>query len=245
MCCLTSVWHTIVKHCNDVIMIAMASQITSLTIVYSTVYSGVHQRKHQSSASLAFVRGIHRWPVNSPHKRPVTRKMFPFDDVIMLNLCLLVTRDMQHCLEKAQKWICVCYNSQHWDVENYFSVNTTSVDGQATQKAKPSAARVLIWISGNIASVPAGLHSWWWAQYVLLSYQKQARHRAILAHVRTSSHMMIVQATLINSLWPSDAIWRQRSGSTLAKAMACCLTAPSYYLNQSWLIISEVQTYSH
>ena len=63
---------------------AMASQITSLTIVNSTVYSGVDQRKHQSSASLAFVRGIHRWPVNSPHKWPVTQKMFPFDDVIIL-----------------------------------------------------------------------------------------------------------------------------------------------------------------
>ena len=61
----------------------MASQIASLTIVYSTVYSGADQRKHQSSASLAFVRGIHRGPVNSPHKWPVTRKMFPFDDVIM------------------------------------------------------------------------------------------------------------------------------------------------------------------
>ena len=54
---------------------------TRLTIVYSTVYSGTDQRKHQSSASLAFVLGIHRWPVNSPHKGPVTRKMFPFDDV--------------------------------------------------------------------------------------------------------------------------------------------------------------------
>ena len=63
---------------------AMAYQITSLTIVYSTVYSGTDQRKHQSSASLAFVRGIHRWPVNSPHKWPVMRKMFPFDDVIMI-----------------------------------------------------------------------------------------------------------------------------------------------------------------
>ena len=57
-------------------MSAMASQINSLTIVYSTVYSGADQRKHQSSASLAFVREIHRWPVNSPHKGPVTRKMF-------------------------------------------------------------------------------------------------------------------------------------------------------------------------
>ena len=63
--------------------IIIASQITSLTIVYSTVYWGADQRKHQSSVSLAFVRGIHRWPVNSPHKWPVTRKMFPFDDVIV------------------------------------------------------------------------------------------------------------------------------------------------------------------
>ena len=62
---------------------AMVSQITSFIIAYSTVYSGTNQRKHQSSASLALVRGIHRWPVNSPHKGPVTRKMFTFDDVIM------------------------------------------------------------------------------------------------------------------------------------------------------------------
>ena len=62
---------------------AMASQITSLTVVYSTVDSGADQSKHQSSASLAFVWGIHREPVNSPHKWPETRKMFPFDDVIM------------------------------------------------------------------------------------------------------------------------------------------------------------------
>ena len=70
-------------HYDDVIMDAIASQITSLTIVYSTIYTDVDQRKHQSSASLAFVWGIHRGPVNSPHKWPVTRKMFPFDDVIM------------------------------------------------------------------------------------------------------------------------------------------------------------------
>ena len=71
------------SHYNDAIMSAMASQITSLTIVDSTVYSGADQRKHQSSASLAFVRGIYWWPGNSPHKGPVTRKMFPLDDVIM------------------------------------------------------------------------------------------------------------------------------------------------------------------
>ena len=76
-------------HYGDVIMDTMASQITSLTIVYSTVYSGADERKHQSSASLAFVRGIHRGPVNSPHKWPFTRKMFPFDDVIMWQFVLI------------------------------------------------------------------------------------------------------------------------------------------------------------
>ena len=63
---------------------AIASHITILAIVYSAVWLGTDQRKHQSSVSLAFLRGIHRRPVNSPHKGPVTRKMLPFDDVIML-----------------------------------------------------------------------------------------------------------------------------------------------------------------
>ena len=65
---------------------AIVSQITSFMIVYSTIYSGADQRKHQSFPSLAFVQGIHRWSVNSSHKRPVTQKMFPFDDVIMIHL---------------------------------------------------------------------------------------------------------------------------------------------------------------
>ena len=67
----------------------MASQITGVSIVYSTLCSCADQRKHQSSASLVFVWGIHRWPVNSPHKGPVPRKIFPFDDVIMKrqNVC--------------------------------------------------------------------------------------------------------------------------------------------------------------
>ena len=61
----------------------MASRITSINTFHSTVYSGADQRKHQSSASRPFVPGIHRWPVNYPHKWTVTRKVFPFDDVIM------------------------------------------------------------------------------------------------------------------------------------------------------------------
>ena len=52
---------------------------------------GADQKTHQSSASTAFVRGIHWWPMNSlhTHKGPVTRKMFPFDDVIIYDICHL------------------------------------------------------------------------------------------------------------------------------------------------------------
>ena len=79
------VWHQaiITTHYSDIIMSTMASQITGIPIVCSTVCSGADQRKYQSSALLAFLRGILRWPLDSPHKGPVTRIMFSFDDVIM------------------------------------------------------------------------------------------------------------------------------------------------------------------
>ena len=93
-------------HYNDVIMSTMASQITSLTIVYSTVYSGVDQRKHQSSASLALVRGIHQWPVNSLHKGPVTRKM----SVLMLSAWSVFRVDCALSLYHLRSyWVHVCF----------------------------------------------------------------------------------------------------------------------------------------
>ena len=101
--------HWGISHYNEVIMGPMASPITSLALVYSTVYSGTGQ----SSASLAFVRGIHRWPVNSQHRGPVTRKMFPCDDVIMLR-----------------------YVMQH---SSWFSLPIVSVSEQRTKKHQVSA----------------------------------------------------------------------------------------------------------
>ena len=98
-------WVTCV-HYNEVIRSAMASQITSLTIVYSIVYSGADQRKHQSSASLAFCGEFtgDRW---IPRKKwPVTRKMFPYDDVIILSLHfnLLVHQIHRYCIKSAHSW---------------------------------------------------------------------------------------------------------------------------------------------
>ena len=128
-----------IYHYNDVIMSAMASQITSLTIIYSTVYSGTDERKHQSSVSLAFVRGIHRWPVNSPHKGPVTRKMFPFDDVIM-----------RCALQPAHQWHgCWCPG--------------------VMQGARASSTMILICRCLNIVSAMLNLmksHFIWWDVYL-------------------------------------------------------------------------------
>ena len=100
----------------------MASQITSLTIVYSTVYSGADQRKHQSSASLAFVRGIHRWPVNSPHKWPVTRKMAPIDDVIMYNnINPIISHSYIHADSLNSYWLYDTYIGQ-WSVASLVNI---------------------------------------------------------------------------------------------------------------------------
>ena len=86
-------------HYGDIIMRTMASQITSLSIVCPSVCSGADQRKHQNSTSLAFVGGIHLWPVNSLHKGPVTQKILSFDDVIMI-----ISRD--------NRWARVFYRMQ-------------------------------------------------------------------------------------------------------------------------------------
>ena len=88
----------IVIHCIYVIMSAMASQNTGISIVFLTVCSYADQRKYQSSASLAFVRGLHRWPMNSQHEGPATLKIFPF------HLC---TERLGKCCIQAYTWTIV------------------------------------------------------------------------------------------------------------------------------------------
>ena len=91
------------RHYSDVIMSAMTCQITSVSIVFSTVCSGADRRKHQSSTSLAIVRGIHRWPVDFPHKGPVKRNMFPFDDIIMRGDKPLSEPTLAYCTKHLSK----------------------------------------------------------------------------------------------------------------------------------------------
>ena len=104
-------------HYTDVIMSAMASQITGVSIAYSNVCSGADQRKHQSSASLAFVREIHRWPVNSPHKEPITQKMFPFDDVIILLFSLISAWANDWAKNSRRRWCWIIKKFDVGDVE--------------------------------------------------------------------------------------------------------------------------------
>ena len=75
---LTSLTH--VCHYTDVIMGTIACLKSPASPLFTQpFYSDADQRKYQSSALLAFVGGIHRRPVNSPHKWPVTRNIFPFE----------------------------------------------------------------------------------------------------------------------------------------------------------------------
>ena len=129
-------------HYSGIIMGVMASQITSLTIVYSTIYSGADQRKHQSSASMVFVWGIHWWPVNFPHKWPVTWKMFPSDDIIMICITHVLTVQSGTsiypqistlytltCFEENQKYIWISHflsMRSHMQLK-YFSMHDQAV----------------------------------------------------------------------------------------------------------------------
>ena len=114
-------------HYCDVIMGPMACQITRLSGVYSTDCSVGGQSKHQSSASLAFVRGIHRGPVNSPHKWPVTRKMFPFDDVIMpesyIDIPILDCLFHNCCMETTHRIHCVRFRNTLWKLFRLICLN--------------------------------------------------------------------------------------------------------------------------
>ena len=123
-------------HYSDAMISAMASEIHGVSTVYSRLCSGVDQRKHQSSASLAFVRGLHRRPVSSPHKGLVTRKMFPFDDVIVyfwipvyiIQVCCLFVKRMPnymwfHAMLTSLSGLCVLARNWSKESSEYIRVN--------------------------------------------------------------------------------------------------------------------------
>ena len=134
-------------------MNGIASQITSFMIVYSTVYSDADQRKHQSSASLAFVWGIHRGPVNSTHKWPVSREMFPFDDVIMWFCCWgVIDSKQQHW---TKRWFDTLRYFVDWVSFNLLGIQNALVflrslcqhhknERWASSRPKSSATRLFV-----------------------------------------------------------------------------------------------------
>ena len=138
------------SHYSDVIIVTMASQLTSVWIVCSAICSGADQRKHQSSASLAFVRGLHRGPVNSPHKWPVTRKCFHLmtsswgeGSVICIPICRYISKlsywnrilygsaafTSKLSIQRSPKGICQCWCtciSSHGDLVISTRVNVST-----------------------------------------------------------------------------------------------------------------------
>ena len=145
----------------------MASQITCVSIVYSTVCSGTDQRN---------IKAARHWP-----------------------LWLESTGDWWFSSQRASNVEKTSIWWRHHDAETSQVFKILDVPELVKQGARASVAMVLTFFSTAIFVISG-----------------------------------------VNSLWPSDAIWRQWSGSTLAQVMACCLKASSHYLNQCWLIISRV-----
>ena len=109
--------HLSLEHYSDVRMSAMASHITGVLIVCSPVCSGIHKRKHQSAASLACVKKIYRWTVDYLHKEQVTRKIFPFDDVIMqeqMHSRCYAGSSAKKIIHSASSWISSIQPSPKW-----------------------------------------------------------------------------------------------------------------------------------
>ena len=139
---------------NDVIIGTIASQITSLMIAFSTIYLDTDQRTHQSSASLAFVRGIHRRPVNSPHKWPVTRKMFPFDDVIMI-VCHFHRPD--GVIQNSRGYL--AWYLTHWGRVTHICVSKLTII-DSDDGLSPGRRRTIIWTNAKILLLgPLGTNS--------------------------------------------------------------------------------------
>ena len=170
---------------------AMASQITSLTIVYSTVYLDADQRKHQSSASPAFVWGIHWWPVNSPHKGPVTRKMFPFDYVIMIYSPFNILRPRENCHHFAGDIF-------SWIKSSNFYSNFIEIWSQWSNKQQIS-------INSNNGFALIRRHDIFWTDDVLSCWRIYASLRLDYLH-----YLLAVIYTLTNTIY-----WNMHQNTTI------------------------------
>ena len=113
---------------------AMAFQITNLTIVYSTVYSGVDQRKHQSSTSLAFVRGIHRWPVNSPHNGPKRGKCFHLMTSSWIAVHTYRFFGIGACTISLCSWVMIWWRHQMKTLSAFLAICASLVTGEFPAK---------------------------------------------------------------------------------------------------------------
>ena len=120
-------------HYSDVIMSAVATKIAEVSSEYSTVNSGASQRKHQSPAWLAFVRGIQLWPADSSHKRSVTRKMFSFDDVRMTCTTWVVGMDY--------RWVSVLLSNCRWLTSEKAESKTATIFSKTKQSLYSPSGR--------------------------------------------------------------------------------------------------------
>ena len=174
---------------NDVIMGAMVSQITSLTLVHSIVYSGAEQRKHQNPASLAFVRGINRWPVNSPHKGPVTRKIFPFEDVIM---------NIFEITDSETTRLCMClYNRYHWNL-SVIMMPTLSSLAAPEDPVPPVTTKLTSWQISRFSDIIKRIRKW----LLRMSRNTTSSYMRARLHVPgDTERFLLVPDRILDAIW--------------------------------------------
>ena len=131
------------------------------------------------------------------------------------------------------------FGSTHWGrVTNMYVSKLTIIDSD--NGLSPGRRQAIIWTNAGI--LLTGSLTTNFSEILIKIYTFSSKN--IFENIVWNMAAMLPWPYFVNSLKPSDAIWWQRTGSTLAQVMACCLTAPSHYLNQCWLIISKVLWHS-
>ena len=141
------------------VSISEPSYITGVSIVCSFVCSGA-DKKHQGSASMTILREFHWWPVDSPYKGPVTRKIFPFDDGMMLN----------HTLPKTRSPVTIVSGSQSlWILHR--SINSYCPGFTCVTYAATVFNLAKITLTREIAGVLSILFPWWYPSISYVTFQ--------------------------------------------------------------------------
>ena len=178
------------SHYIDVILTTVVSQITSVRVVYSIVYSDADQRKTSKLSVTGHCGGISPGPVNSPHKGPVTRKMFPFDDAIMKNQATSMDNANQIYIllnQFLKKILNLLWSEIHY-------ITPPAADAWPPNRRQANsndhACLTVIWVTKEACHV-TNKFWFWWHRSPMDSPHKESVIRSVYAHWCRVRHICV------------------------------------------------------